>query len=102
MLILPALGFLEGCGNSGTGSGSSLTATSSSVGHTHTFTISAANLSAPPDAGLSGADSTSGGHNHVVTLTKAQLTNIAAGTAVTVSSSTVDSHSHSYTFQRTT
>jgi hypothetical protein len=99
MLGLSGAQILVSCQSSESGNSGDLTATSTNVGHTHQFTITAEELASP--VAISRADSTTPGHSHTVTLTAAQVTSIAAGTAVSATSSTTATHSHGYTFQLT-
>lgn len=99
LLGLSGAEILVSCGTTTPAAASGdLTATSSSSGHTHQFTLTAAELASP--VAISREDSTSG-HTHLVTLTAGEVTLIAAGTAVTINSGSTNSHTHSYTFQKT-
>ncbi len=81
----------------GSATGTDLTATSSDSGHTHQFTITAAELASP--LSLLRDDSTTQGHSHLVTLSLQDVTTIATGSAVVITSAVISGHSHSYTFQ---
>ena len=81
----------------GSASGTDLTTTSSNMGHTHQFTITAAELASP--LSISRADSIGSGHSHLVTLSLQNITTIAAGSAVVISSESNGDHAHTYTFQ---
>lgn len=80
-----------------------ITVTSScSGGHTHDFSITTADLTTPPAAGVTG-DTTAyadDGHVHTVMLTMAELAQIQSGTAVSKTSSSVGGHVHTFDFRK--
>ena len=79
-----------------------ITVTSSCNGHTHDFTITTADLTTPPAAGVTG-DTTAyadDGHTHSVMLTQAELTQIQSGTAVSKMCSSVLGHIHTFNFRK--
>jgi hypothetical protein len=77
----------------------SITYTSSNVlAHTHQVTISTSNYTSPPADGLTQDTTIAQGHNHTVTLTQAQLATIGGGGTVTVDTSFVGNHLHTFTF----
>lgn len=101
-VVIGAL-YLIGCGSNPTSPSTAADVTSTSTlvnGHTHTANVPAADQLHPADTTYT--SSATSGHTHMVTLTAAQLTAIASGSAVTVTStaSTVTgNHQHDFTFQ---
>lgn len=95
--------YLVGCGSSTTSPSTvaDVSSTSTAVNsHTHTANVPASDQMHPTDTTYT--SSTDSAHNHLVTLTANQLTMIASGGAVTVTStvSTVTgNHTHDFTFQ---
>ena len=95
--------YLIGCGDSPTApSGVADIASVSTVvnAHTHTVGVSASDQLHP--ATMTYTSSSSAAHDHMVTLTANQLSTLAAGGSVTVTStnSTVTgNHTHEFTFQ---
>jgi hypothetical protein len=70
------------------------------AGHNHTFTLMMAEVDSPPAVGIArntGPASTDG-HVHVVVLTNAQLATIGMNGTVTMDTSVVENHSHTFTF----
>ena len=92
-----------GCGSSTTAPSSvaDINVTSTVVnGHSHTVTIPAGDQLHPADTTYT--TSTTLSHSHTVTLTASQLSSIAYGGTVTVTSSVstvTGSHTHDFTFQ---
>lgn len=68
-------------------------------GHTHTVCVPAADLMSPPASGGTYITSTDEGHTHAVALTAAQLVTLSGGSSVTVTSSVVDQHAHTFNLQ---
>jgi len=95
--------YVIGCGSSSTSpSGvADVSSTSTNVnGHTHSTNVPASDQLHP--ANETYTSSTDASHNHMVTLTASQLSNLASGGAVTVtstSSSVTGNHTHDFTFQ---
>lgn len=82
------------------GGAQTITETSTEVdGHTHAFTIPGLAIASPPGGGLAGQTTLAEGHFHDVSLTQQQLEEIRGGGSVTVTTSTVDGHSHQFTFE---
>lgn len=73
---------------------------SSSQGHTHSVTLQQSEVQSPPAGGISRSTSSSSGHTHTFTMTQAQLQTVNSGTAVTVTDSLVDGHTHDYVIQK--
>jgi len=94
--------YLIGCGSSTTSpSGvADVSSTSTNVNsHTHSVNVSASDQMHP--AITSYTSSTDSAHNHMVTLSVSQLTTIASGGSVTVtstSSTVTGNHTHDFTF----
>jgi hypothetical protein len=94
--------YVFGCGSSPTSpSGvADINSTSTVVnGHTHSVNVSSSDQLHPADATY--MSSTSLSHTHMVTLTAAQLTTLASGGSVTVTSTTstlTGNHQHDFTF----
>ena len=108
VLVIPAAAFLANCGGSSSGmnqQGNSLTVTSSStLGHNHNLSVPFSDIDQPPAGGVELSTSTAspygiGTHSHVVTLSTDDLTSIMNGGAVSVDTSTVSDHHHSFTIQ---
>jgi hypothetical protein len=95
--------YLIGCGSSTTSPSAvaDVSSTSTNVnGHTHTANVPASDQLHPADATYT--SSTDSGHNHMVTLTASQLSTIASGGSVTItstSSAVTGNHAHTFTFQ---
>ena len=95
--------YLIGCGSSTTSPSAiaDVSSTSTNVnGHTHTANVPASDQLHPTDTTYT--SSTDSGHNHMVTLTASQLSTIAAGGSVTMtstSSAVTGNHTHNFTFQ---
>jgi hypothetical protein len=95
--------YLIGCGSSTTSPSSvaDVSSTSTNVNsHTHSANVPASDQMHPANATYT--SSTDSAHNHMVTLTASQLSTLASGGSVTVTStvSTVTgSHQHDFTFQ---
>lgn len=98
-LVLLATAALVGCGNSTNQALGDLTVTSTNVGnHTHDIVILRSAIQNPP-AGQVIYTTTSAGspaHTHTVTLTQQNLTDIHNAAPVTVTSSTVNGHTHDF------
>jgi len=106
LLAIPAVIAVSGCGggddddddddNAGVDAGNSVTtfegATSSSdiSGHSHSFTVQCADLT----KSTATYSATGSGHEHSITLTGTQLTALAGGETVTLS--TTDGHAHEW------
>jgi hypothetical protein len=95
--------YLIACGSSTTSPSTvaDVSSTSTNVnGHTHAANVPASDQLHPADTTYT--SSTDAGHNHLVTLTASQLSTIASGGSVTVTSAAsavTGSHTHSFTFQ---
>jgi len=78
------------------------------AGHTHSVCVPTADMTSPPAAGATYTSSNDGNHTHAITLTAAQLSAIAAGQSVTVTSTSVVDplnqavHSHNWTIAKKT
>jgi hypothetical protein len=101
-VIIGAL-YLIDCGSSPTSPSAVADVVSTSTlvnGHSHTANVPASDQQHP--ANTTYASSTSSAHDHMVTLTANQLSTIAAGGSITLTStvSTVTgTHQHDFTFQ---
>ena len=94
--------YLIGCGSSTSPSAvADVSSTSTNVnGHTHSINVPASDQMHPTDTNYT--SSNDAGHTHVATLTASQLSTLAAGGAVTVtstSSAVTGAHTHAFTFQ---
>jgi len=69
-----------------------------SANHGHSVTLTAAQQQAGQAVTLTFTLSTDGSHTHQISLSAAQVTAIAAGTQVTVTSTLVNGHTHDVTF----
>jgi hypothetical protein len=71
------------------------------LGHTHTVCVPLADINNPPAAGntytTSAATFQGVAHTHQITLSQAQLTTLAKGGTVTVTTTIVESHTHDFT-----
>jgi hypothetical protein len=94
--------YVIGCGGSSTSPSAVADVQSTSTvvnSHTHTENVPASDQLHP--ATTTYTSSTDSGHNHMVTLTDSQLSMIASGGAVTVtstSSAVTGAHTHDFTF----
>jgi hypothetical protein len=74
--------------------------------HNHTVCVLTSDLTTPPAAGVTYESSNNGAHTHKVTLTAAQLSSIAAGGQVVVTSTSDvdpnngDDHTHTWTLSK--
>jgi hypothetical protein len=95
--------YMIGCGSSTTSPSAVASLVSASTvvnSHSHTTGVPASDQLHPADTTY--ASSTDSAHNHMVTLTASQLSTIASGGSVTVtstSSSVTGNHTHDFTFQ---
>ena len=95
--------YLIGCGGSTTSPSATadISGTSTVVnGHTHSANVPASNQLHPADTIYT--SSTDSSHNHMLTLTASQLSILASGGSVTVTSTVTTvtgSHLHDFTFQ---
>ena len=77
-------------------------------GHTHSVCVPTSDMNSPPSAGATYTSSNDGNHTHTITLTAAQLSSIASGHSVTVTSSsdldptTQVAHTHDWTITKMT
>jgi len=78
-----------------------ITVTSSvNAGHTHDVTIKGADIESPPTADNTIDTSYSGGHRHTITLTQQDYESIKNGGEVTVTSSSVGGHAHTFVIKK--
>jgi uncharacterized lipoprotein YajG len=95
--------YLIGCSNSTTSPSATAEISSTSTvvnSHTHSANVPASDQLHP--ANTTYTSSTDSGHNHMVTLTASQLSTLASGGSVTVTSTVsavTGSHQHDFTFQ---
>jgi hypothetical protein len=77
-------------------------------GHTHSVCVPTADMTSPPATGATYTSSNDGSHTHRITMTAQQLSMVAAGQSVLVTStSDVDpktgvAHTHDWTIAKTT
>ena len=101
-VVIGAL-YVIGCGSSPTSPSSTADVSSTSTvvnGHTHTVGVPASDQNHPATTTYS--SSTDSAHFHMVTLSASQLSTIASGGSVTVTSTTstvTGNHTHDFTFQ---
>ena len=109
--VVPAV--LQACSSSpsdGPGNSCAGTASLSTVneGHTHSVCVPTSDMASPPAAGAIYISSNDGSHTHTITLTAEQLSSIASGQSVAVTStSDVDpktkvAHTHDWTITKAT
>jgi hypothetical protein len=106
LLVLPAGWVLANCSNTtsspapstNVGTGTLMFTSSITEGHNHTFSMTVQEIDSPPSGGISRDTSTTLNHMHVVTLTAAQMDQIAAGQVVTMDTSLVQNHLHTFAF----
>jgi hypothetical protein len=95
--------YLIGCGSSTTSPSAVAEVASTSTivnGHTHTANVPASDQLHPADTTYTSSNSLN--HVHMVTLTAAQLSTLASGGTITVtstSSTVTGDHTHDFTFQ---
>jgi len=94
--------YLIGCSSSTSPSGTADILSTSTVvnSHTHTANVPASNQLHPADTTYT--SSTDSAHTHMVTLTANQLSTLASGGSVTVTSTfntVTGTHTHEFTFQ---
>jgi hypothetical protein len=111
LLVLPAGWSVLGCDTNGdndkpttvVAAGPVLRFTSGvAQNHTHDFSIATADLSGPPQSGISGTTTVTLGHFHMVTLSQSLLSQIQAGGTVNTQTTVVDGHSHTFQFSLAT
>lgn len=102
LLVLVLVGSLVGLGCSKkSASTGDITVTSSvNAGHTHDVTISGTDINNPPAAGKTIDTTYSGGHRHTITLTTQDYESIQSGNEVTVESSSVSGHTHTFVIKK--
>ena len=103
LLMIPVTACSSGDDDSGTGAGScnGVGATTTNVsGHTHFVCVPLADLDSPPSAGKTYVTTNVQGHTHSITLTADQLTSIANGQSVAVTTTTDQGHSHDVTLSK--
>jgi hypothetical protein len=77
-------------------------------GHTHSVCVLTSDMTSPPAAGVTYTSSNDGNHTHTITLTSAQLSAVASGQSVKVTStSDIDpatnmAHTHDWTITKST
>jgi hypothetical protein len=109
--VVPAV--LQACSSSpsdGPGNSCAGTAPLSTVneGHTHSVCVPTSDMTSPPATGVTYTSSNDGSHTHTITLTAEQLSSIASGQSVAVTStSDVDpktqmAHTHDWIITKTT
>jgi len=69
-------------------------------GHSHSVTLQRSEVENPPGGGISRETSSNSGHSHTFAMTQAELQSVNGGTAVTVTDSSVQGHSHTYQIQK--
>ena len=95
--------YLIGCGDSSTSPSAVADVQSTSTvanSHTHTTNVPASDQMHPADTTYT--SSTDSAHNHMVTLSSSQLSTVASGGSVTVtstSSAETGNHTHDFTFR---
>ncbi len=78
-----------------------ITITSSvNAGHTHQVTIAGADINNPPAADKTIDTTYSAGHRHTITLTTQDYESIQSGNEVTVESSSVSGHTHTFVIKK--
>jgi hypothetical protein len=123
ILVLPAAGYIVGCGDTTTPTGTTdttgttgtnqpggttvqtgntqFTFTSSLVdGHTHTFQLSQSELTTPPSSGITRDTTIAESHLHTVVLSASDLMAIDQNQTVVKVTSISDGHQHSFNFQK--
>lgn len=68
--------------------------------HMHTITLAKTEVETPPAAGISRETSSTGGHTRTFTMSAAQLTSVKGGGTETITTSVVNSHSHTFTITK--
>lgn len=98
------LALWPGCGGSSSSTPPPTTGgtfTSSNVqSHTHTVTLNQSEVESPPGAGISRQTSTSVYHSHLFVMTQAELQSVNSGNTVTITTSVVSGHSHTFDIKK--
>lgn len=90
---------VAGCDGVGETSTSAPDPLAGNAQHTHTLCVPTADLMRPPPAGATYTTSSSLSHVHGVALNQEQLQTIASGTALTVTTTDADMHTHMFTIK---
>ena len=98
VLVLVLVGGLVGlaCSKKSASPGDITITSSVNSGHSHDVTISGADIDSPPAADKTIDTTYSGGHRHSITLTPQDYESIKNGGEVTVTSSSVGGHTHTF------
>ena len=88
------------CSKKSTSTGDVTLTSSVNAGHSHDVTISGADIESPPAADKTIDTTYSAGHRHTITLTPQDYESIKNGGEVTVTSSSVGGHTHTFVIKR--
>jgi hypothetical protein len=102
VLVLVLVGSLVGlaCSKKSTSAGDLTVTSSVNAGHTHQVTISGTDINNPPAADKTIDTTYSAGHRHTITLTTQDYETIKNGGEVTVESSSVSGHTHTFVIKK--
>ncbi len=102
MLVLVLVGSLVGlaCSKKSASTGDITVTSSVDAGHSHKVTIEGADINNPPAADKTIDTTYSGGHRHTITLTTQDYESIQSGNEVTVESSSVSGHTHTFVIKK--
>jgi len=88
------------CSKKSASAGDIMVTSSVNAGHSHDVTIKGADIESPPTADNTIDTSYSGGHRHTITLTQQDYESIKNGGEVTVTSSSVGGHTHTFVIKK--
>jgi hypothetical protein len=102
VLVLVLVGGLVSlaCSKKSASAGDITITSSVNAGHTHQVTISSTDIDNPPAADKTIDTTYSGGHRHTITLTTQDYESIKNGSEVTVESSSVSGHTHTFVIKK--
>ena len=102
MLIVVLIGSVTGlaCSKKSASAGDITVTSSINAGHSHDVTISGTDINNPPAADKTIDTTYSAGHRHTITVTAQDYESIKNGGEVTVTSSSVGGHTHTFVIKR--
>ena len=102
MVALLVVGSVVGlaCSKKSTSAGDITVTSSINAGHSHDVTISGTDINTPPAADKTIDTTYSAGHTHTITLTTEDYQSIQSGNEVTVVSSSVSGHTHTFVIKK--
>ena len=102
VLVLVLVGVLVslGCSKKSASTGDITVTSSVNAGHSHQVTIAGTDINSPPAADKTIDTTYSAGHRHTISLTTQDYESIQSGNEVTVESSSVSGHTHTFVIKK--